>query len=137
MNSWAGPDPPRVVQDGLRVGDAVAFEEDDDVRTGYGKPLLIAAGGGGGYASPKSGQSGPDGGERGQDGTKPEHGGKGGRSHRRRGRRQRLLRPPTRPREARTVRAVPVRAKAAVARTKTGAWPAAARAAAVMSTRTG
>ncbi|WOT36078.1 glycine-rich protein [Streptomyces coeruleorubidus] len=48
------------------------------VRTGDGKPLLIAAGGGGGgYGSPESGQGGPGGGERGQDGTKPERGGKG------------------------------------------------------------
>jgi hypothetical protein len=48
------------------------------VRTGDGKPLLIAAGGGGGgYGGPESGQGGPGGGERGQDGTKPERGGKG------------------------------------------------------------
>ncbi|MFJ8907228.1 hypothetical protein ACIRIU_19830, partial [Streptomyces sp. NPDC102351] len=70
--------PPRVVQDGLHVGDADALEEDDGVGTGDGKPLLIATGGGGGgYGSPESGQVGPGGGERGQDGTKLERGGKG------------------------------------------------------------
>ncbi|MEU6177654.1 Ig-like domain-containing protein [Streptomyces coeruleorubidus] len=48
------------------------------VRTGDGKPLLIAAGGGGGgYGSPESGQGGPGGGERGQDDTESERGGKG------------------------------------------------------------
>ncbi|MGX1567878.1 glycine-rich protein, partial [Streptomyces sp. NPDC055509] len=48
------------------------------VRTGDGKPLLIAAGGGGGgYGSMDAGQGGPGGGERGQDDTESERGGKG------------------------------------------------------------
>ncbi|MGW0860937.1 hypothetical protein [Streptomyces sp. NPDC002611] len=48
------------------------------VRTGDGKPLLIAAGGGGGGAGDvKAGQGGPGGGERGQDDTRSERGGKG------------------------------------------------------------
>ncbi|MER8219846.1 hypothetical protein ABTZ58_04460 [Streptomyces sp. NPDC094143] len=48
------------------------------VRSGDGKPLLIAAGGGGGgYGDVEAGQGGPGGGERGQDDTESERGGKG------------------------------------------------------------